>query len=305
MDIVAVGSVALDTIHTPTSSHKELLGGSASYFSLAARHFAEIGVVAVVGDDFPEEHISLLEGRGVDLSGFVKAAGATFRWEGRYASDPNQRTTLLTELGVFQDFHPVLPQKYLSSKALFLANIDPGLQLEVIANAGETPLVAVDTMNFWIESQIDVVRQVITKADLLIINDEETALLTGLTNPVQAAEKILTMGPEVIVVKKGAHGACTLGPWGWTLFPAYPVSSVQDPTGAGDSFAGGLIGYLAGKDWRDEQCFAEAMAVGTAMASLVVEQFGVDSIRENQVHQLRQRVACLQKAMHFDSPAGL
>jgi len=302
MDIIVVGSVALDTIHTPVTSHRELLGGSASYFSLAATHFTKVGTVAVVGDDFPAEHVDLLRSRDVDLSGFSKESGTTFRWEGRYASDPNQRTTILTELGVFQDFHPVLPDQYLDCQALFLANIDPKLQLEVLANAGDTDLVAVDTMNFWIEGQPEIVRQVIAKSDLLIINDEETQLLTGLTDPVRAAEKILSMGPEVIVVKKGAHGACALGPWGWTLFPAYPVNSAQDPTGAGDSYAGGLLGYLAGKDWRNRDRFAEGMAVATAMASLVVEQFGVGSIRDNRQQELRERVAYLQRATAFDIP---
>jgi sugar/nucleoside kinase (ribokinase family) len=305
MDIVAVGSVALDTIHTPVSSHQELLGGSASYFSLAARHFASVGVVAVVGEDFPAEHIDLLRGRGVDLGGFEKRAGTTFRWEGRYALDPNQRETILTELGVFSDFHPVLPETYLGSSALFLANIDPKLQLEVLDNAGKLELIAVDTMNFWIEGQLDVVKQVIAGADLLIINDEEAHLLTGLTNPIEAARQIRGMGPEVVVIKKGAHGATALGPWGWLLFPAFPVESVQDPTGAGDSFAGGLIGYLAGKEWRNRDRFAEGLAVATAMASIVVEQFGVAAIREDQSKQLRERIVYLRDAMKFDTPQGI
>lgn len=305
MDIVAVGSVALDTIHTPLTSHKELLGGSASYFSLAARHFASVGVVAVVGDDFPAEHIALLESRGVDLSGFEQRPGATFRWEGRYALDPNQRETIRTELGVFSDFHPVLPAPYLNSSALFLANIDPKLQLEVLERAGTLALTAVDTMNFWIEGQPETVREVIARADVLIINDEEAQLLTGLTDPVQAAGQIMAEGPEVVVVKKGAHGATALGPWGWLLFPAFPVAAALDPTGAGDAFAGGLIGYLAGKDWRNRDRFAEGLAVATAMASIVVEQFGVAAIRQPQSDLLRERIAYLRDATRFDTPQSI
>lgn len=305
MSIVVVGSVALDTIHTPTETHADLLGGSAFYFSLAARHFSPVGVVAVIGDDFPAEHVELLTARGIDLSGFERTAGRTFRWEGRYAADPNKRETLRTELGVFETFHPVLPATYVGAEALFLANIDPRLQLEVLEGAGEIPLVAVDTMNFWISGQSATVREVIARAHVLLVNDEEAEMLTQRSNPAEAAEEILKMGPEVVIVKKGAHGAAARGPWGWRLFPSFPVTRVQDPTGAGDSFAGGLIGYLAGKDWRDPDRFSEGLALATAMASLVVEEFGVGAIAQPRPKDLLARCQILREAMRFNVPLTL
>lgn len=305
MSVVVVGSVALDTIHTPTEMHADLLGGSAFYFSLAARHFTPVGVVAVVGDDFPAEHVELLTAREIDLSGFERAPGRTFRWEGRYEADPNKRTTLRTELGVFETFHPRLPEPYIGADALFLANIDPKLQLEVLAGAGEIPLVAVDTMNFWIDGQPETVREVIARAHVLLVNDEEAEMLTHRSNPAEAAEEILTMGPEVVVVKKGAHGAAARGPWGWRLFPSYPVLRVQDPTGAGDTFAGGLVGYLAGKDWRDPDRFSEGLALATSIASLVVEEFGVAGIAQPRPDDLKARCRELREAMRFNVPLDL
>ncbi len=305
MDIVVVGSVALDTIRTPTEKHHDLLGGSASYFSLTAIHLAPVGVVAVVGEDFPTQHADLLASRSVDLQGLQRRAGRTFRWEGEYGADPNRRRTLLTELGVFEDFHPRLPETYAAARALFLANIDPVLQLEVLDGAGEVPLVAVDTMNYWIEGNRPAVDRVIKRADVLLVNDEEAHMLTGEGDVIAAAGRIRAMGPEVVVVKKGAHGAAALGPWGWLLFPAYPVSGVKDPTGAGDSFAGGLIGHLAGHAWRDRDRFAEAMAVATAAASIVVEDYGVAGIEREISAELTTRCRTLRDAMRFDIPTGI
>ncbi|MCK4305335.1 MAG: sugar kinase [Candidatus Eisenbacteria sp.] len=305
MKIVVVGSVALDTVHTPDTCHSDLLGGSASYFSLSAVQFAPVGIVAVVGSDFSEVHLELLRGRGVDLAGLERRAGKTFRWEGEYGADPNQRRTIRTELGVFESFHPELPHGYIDSEALFLANIDPVLQLEVLDRAGKVPLVAVDTMNFWIDGHPDAVREVIKRAHVLVVNDEESRLLTGIDNPIQAAPQIREMGPEIVIIKKGAHGAATLGPWGWLLFPAFPVADVKDPTGAGDSFAGGLVGYLAGKDWRDRDRFAEGLAVGTAVSSLVVQDYGVSAIREERLADLEKRCQALRESTRFACPQGM
>ncbi len=253
MSIVVVGSVALDTIHTPSSTHEELAGGSACYFSLAARHFRPVGVVAVVGEDFPQRHLDLLARRDIDLTGLAREPGRTFRWEGVYAEDPNQRRTLRTELGVFERFHPTLPEAYIGAEALFLANIEPNLQLEVLDAAGEIPLVAVDTMNFWIEGNRPAVDRVIARAQVLLINDEEAHLLTGTANPAVAAEQIRERGPEVVVIKKGAHGVAARGPWGWLVLPALPVTEVLDPTGAGDSFAGGSVSTSRSRGHRP--CF--------------------------------------------------
>ncbi len=305
MKIVAVGSVALDTIHTPTTSHERLLGGSASYFSLAAIHLAPVGIVAVVGEDFAPEHRELLAGRGVDLAGLETAPGSTFHWEGEYDQDPNVRRTVRTELGVFESFHPALPPTYLDAEVLFLANIDPLLQLEVLGRLSHAPVVAVDTMNFWIEGNLEAVHQVVSRADILFVNDEEARMLTADTDLVKAAEEIRKLGPEIVVIKKGAHGAAALGPWGWILFPAFPVSGVVDPTGAGDSFAGGLLGYLAGKSWRSRERFAEGIAVATATASLTVEAFGVAALGRDRAADLRDRATALREAMHFDPPQGL
>jgi sugar/nucleoside kinase (ribokinase family) len=302
MSVVVVGSVALDTIHTPTRSHQDLVGGSAFYFSLAAAHFTRVRVVAVVGEDFPAAELAVLEGRGIDLGGLTRASGPTFRWEGRYEEDPNVRRTLGTRLGVFEDFHPRLPTAWRDASALFLANIDPALQLEVLAQVGQVELVAVDTMNYWITRDAAAVERVIARAHVLLINDEEARLLTGDAHVPRAAETIRARGPEVVVIKKGAHGAAALGPWGWLLFPAMPVATVQDPTGAGDAFAGGLVGYLAGRDWRSRDRFAEGMAVGTAVASLVVEQFGVRGIATDQRAELHARCSALRAAMAFVVP---
>ncbi|MBD3236912.1 MAG: sugar kinase [Candidatus Eisenbacteria bacterium] len=303
MEIVVVGSVALDSIHTPHASRERLLGGSASYFSLAARHLGSVGVVACVGDDFPSEHSTLLEARGIDLLGLARCTGATFCWEGEYSADLMQRRSLRTELGVFESFEPQIPSTYRHAQALFLANIDPELQLHVLEQLPGMPLVAVDTMNFWIEGCRALVEQVIARTHVLLVNDEEAELLTGISEVSRAAPQIRHMGPEVVVIKKGTHGAAALGPWGWLLFPALPLAEVEDTTGAGDSFAGGLVGYLASRSWRDREAFAEGLAVATAMASLVVESFGVTAIATDRREELISRCALLRDAMRFDAPA--
>ncbi|MCK4412739.1 MAG: sugar kinase [Candidatus Eisenbacteria sp.] len=302
MQVVVVGSVALDTIRTPAAAHIDLLGGSASYFSLAASLLCEVGVIAVVGDDFPAEHITLLEGRGIDLGGLIRQPGATFRWEGEYGAVLKERRTLRTELGVFESFHPVIPPAYRHPAALFLANIDPHLQEEVLAGAGNVPLVASDTMNFWIEGMPDALARVIRRVHLLLVNDEEAQLLTGHAQITRAAAAIRALGPEVVVIKKGPHGVAACGPWGWLALPALAIDDVRDPTGAGDSFAGGLIGYLAGRDWRDRDEIATGLAVGTAIASLSVEREGVAAIAELPVARLRERCADLRAMTHFALP---
>ena len=302
MRVVAVGSVALDTIHARGAAHADLLGGSASYFGLASIHFGPVGLVAVVGEDFPAAELTRLRDRGIDLQGLEQQAGRTFRWEGAYAADLKERRTLRTEEGVFAGFRPRLPEVYRRASALFLANIDPDLQLEVLSQAGSVPLIALDTMNYWITSKPSVLRSVIGKVHLLLINDEEAALLTGFTPLVDAIEALRGMGPPVIVVKKGPHGVLARGPWGWLALPALPVSGVTDPTGAGDSFAGGLVGFLAGGSWRERDAFAQALAMGTAVASLVVEDWGVDRLAQDRSAEIWARCGQLREMTRFDVP---
>ncbi len=305
MQIVVVGSVALDTIHTPNATQHGILGGSAAYFSLAAAQLASVGLVAVVGDDFPPAARQILVSRGIDLLGLETRAGRTFRWAGEYTAELKERRTLSTAVGVFGGFHPQLPREYVGAQVLFLGNIAPQLQQEVLERAGAVALTAVDTMNYWIKGEPAALRSVLRRVDLLMLNDEELAMLTGLADITHAAQAARELGPQVVVVKKGPHGAAALGPWGWVALPALPVSEVRDPTGAGDSFAGGLLGYLAGKDWHARDRFAEGLAVGTAAASLVVEQFGTSGIAGDRRELLRQRVADLSALTRFSIPPEL
>jgi sugar/nucleoside kinase (ribokinase family) len=298
MSIVVVGSVALDTIHTPSASHADLVGGSAFYFALAAAHFNQVQVVAVIGDDFPAAELALLERRGIDLAGLTRTQGATFRWEGVYEQDPNVRRTLSTRLGVFEQFHPRLPEAWRGAQALFLANIDPRLQLEVLAEAGEVDLVAVDTMNYWIARDPEALGRVIARAHVLLINDEEARLLTGETHLPRAAQAVRERGPQVVVIKKGAHGAAALGPWGWLLFPALPVAEVLDPTGAGDAFAGGFMGYLARSGVADSDHLRRAMVYGAAMGSFAVSQFGIRGFDGVTTVDVEQRVRAFYDLTH-------
>jgi sugar/nucleoside kinase (ribokinase family) len=302
MQVVVVGSVALDTIRTPAAAHIDLLGGSASYFSLAAGALCDVGVIAVVGDDFPQAYLELLAGRGIDLGGLIRQPGPTFRWEGEYGAVLKERRTLRTELGVFESFHPVIPPGYREPEALFLANIDPHLQEEVLDGVGDVPLVAIDTMNFWIEGMSDALARVIGRVHMLLVNDEEAQLLTGQAQLTEAAAAIRALGPEVVVIKKGPHGVAACGPWGWLMLPALPVAALCDTTGAGDSFAGGLVGYLAGRDWRDREAIASGLAVGTAVASLTVEREGVGGIAELTPARLRERCAELRALTRFTVP---
>jgi len=302
MDIVVVGSVALDTIHTPHAVGRDLLGGSAAYFALAAATLSSVGVVAVVGEDFPSEHLRLLDGHGIDLEGLERRPGASFRWEGEYGASLKERRSLRTELGVFADFHPRLPARYRDAGVLFLANIHPDLQREVLASAGKPKLIAVDTMDFWIRGALASLRAVIARVDLLLVNDEEAALLTGHSALPEAVAAIRAMGPGIVVVKKGPHGVVALGPWGWLALPALPVEDVRDPTGAGDSFAGGLLGSLAGRDWRDRDAVASALAVATATASCAVEGSGVSALALLSRTGLRERCRRLREMTRFELP---
>jgi len=279
LGIVIVGSVALDTVETPVGRVDEAVGGAATYASLAAALLARpVAVVGVVGTDFPDEHLSMLLEQGVDIQGIERAEGRTFRWVGRYHSDMAGRDTLDTQLNVFAGFRPQIPDSLRAARHLFLANIQPGLQLSVLDQMDRPRLTLLDTMNFWISGALAELRQVMARVDVVLVNDEEAQMLTGHRGIHDAGCALLDMGPRFAVVKKGEHGANLYWPEGMLLCPAYPVRDVIDPTGAGDSFAGGLLGSLAGASTVSPENLRRAMAFGTAVASYCVEGFGVQGL---------------------------
>ena len=278
MPVLIVGSMALDTVVTPFGKREEALGGAATYFSCAASYFDQPRVVAVVGTDFPDEHIQTLRHLGVDLEGLEIRPGKTFRWSGKYGYDLNQRDTLSTFLNVFEHFHPKLPEKYKSSEFVFLGNIHPGLQLEVLDQVAKPKFVACDTMNLWIETERDTLCELIRRVDAILLNDSEARQLTGEPNLARAARAIQGMGCLKVVIKKGEHGCLFFTPHSHFSAPAYPLDSVNDPTGAGDAFAGGFMGYLAQNNKFDEISIRRAIVYGSVLASFTVEQFSIDRI---------------------------
>ncbi len=275
MSILVVGSVAFDTVQTPSGRAEEVLGGSASYFSVAASFFAPVHLVAVVGEDFDDAHASIFRDRGVDIGALEKVPGRTFRWSGVYGGDLNQRSTLSTELNVFQHFRPELPGRLRKTKFLFLANIDPDLQRSVLRQMERPRLVACDTMNFWISGKPAALKETLREVDILLINDEEARQLSGEANTVRAARKILEWGPSSLVVKRGEYGAALYRRDTHFAVPAYPLPDPVDPTGAGDSFAGGFMGHLARAGEVDERALRQALIAGSVMASFCVEDFSL------------------------------
>jgi len=298
--LVVVGSVALDTVETPRGRRERILGGSASFFSTAASYFTRPQLVAVVGADFPEEHVEFLRGRGVDLSGLERSEGRTFFWEGRYSKDLASRTTLDTQLNVFADFRPRLPEAYRGAEFLFLGNIHPALQLEVLEQVRRPRLVAMDTMNLWIETQRDELRRVLERIDLLVINDEEARQLADRHNLPQAARAIHDMGPRAVIVKRGDSGALLFHEHGVFAAPAYPIEEVIDPTGAGDTFAGGFMGYLARRGDLGPAAVRVAMIYGSVMASFCVEAFSLDRLRSLSPQEVAIRFRDFQELTHFE-----
>ncbi|UCF79733.1 MAG: sugar kinase [Candidatus Eiseniibacteriota bacterium] len=299
MSILVVGSVALDTVETPFGSCSEELGGSASYFSIAAQHFDKVNMVAVVGTDFPKEHVRFFEGRGVNLEGLQVEEGDTFRWRGEYGFELGEAKTLSTCVNVFEHFHPVIPENFKNSDYVFLANIDPGLQYEVLEQVGSPKFVACDTMNFWISGKKDQLLRTIEKVDAFILNDSEVRQLTGEPNLLKAARNILTMGPRIVVIKKGEHGALLITRDFTFAAPAYPVELLYDPTGAGDSFAGGFVGFMARCDDLSEDSLRLAVMYGTVMASFAVERFGVQRLAEIDTFIILDRLKELKKLSEF------
>ncbi len=277
MKILVVGSVAYDAVETPAGKRESQLGGAATYFSVAASYFTEVGMIGVVGEDFNPADIEMLERHGIDTSGLIKSDGKTFRWTGEYIEDINTAVTLDTQLNVFGEFEPELNDEHANAPYLFLANIDPNLQLKVLdAMATRPKMVANDTMNLWIDIARPVLTELISKVDTLLINEEEAKQLTGEDHLPDAAQAIIKLGPNSTVIKRGEHGATLFGDGFSFAAPAYPLERVVDPTGAGDSFAGGFMGYLASVDKADEESLRTAAIVGSTMASFAVEDFGLD-----------------------------
>lgn len=299
MSVLVIGSIALDTVETPHGNAKDSPGGSALYFSAAASFFAPVDIVGVVGKDFDFSEIEFLRERQVDIEGLAVEDGKTFRWGGRYKSDMNQRDTLFTHLNVFQNFNPVIPQRYRKDELIFLANISPELQLDVLAQIDQPKLSVLDTMNFWISGAREPLMQLIKKVDVLILNDEELRELTNLTNMFESAHALLDMGPRAVVIKKGEHGAVLVSANDYFLAPAYPLSKVVDPTGAGDSFAGGFLGYLATCRTIDHYNFRRAVAYGSVTASFTVEDFSFNRLKNITRDDIEARVLSLREMTAF------
>jgi len=291
--ILAVGSLAYDTVETPFGARKDLLAGTATYFSLAASHFAPVSVVGAVGEDFRPEDLGLLASRGVDISAVERLPGRTFRWAAKYSDDMNDRVTLGTELGVFAEFNPVIQASHRRAPFIFLGNIDPDLQRQVCESVEKPRLVACDTMNFWIEGRREALERTLRLVDLLMINDSEARLLAGETNILAASRKIRLMGPKGLVVKRGEYGAAIFGEGFTSVLPAIFLEDVVDPTGAGDSFAGGLVGCLAALEATDERALLLAAAAGTVMASFTVQGFGVEGLLRATPAAIADRCAAL------------
>ena len=276
--ILVVGSVALDSIETPFGKADRVLGGSAVYFSISASLFNPVNLVGVVGKDFPTDHVSLLLSKGIDLDGLNKDDGDTFYWDGSYSDNLNEAVTKETRLNVFERFNPVLPKQYCQSPVIFLANIDPQLQLSVLAQTSAARLVVCDTMNLWINSKKDVLAELFGRVDIVIINEGEAKLFTGEHLLINAAKKIKEYGPKWIVIKKGEHGVFAYNGEETIILPSYPVEKIVDPTGAGDSFAGGFMGYLAENDSSDRVNIRRALLYATIVASFTIESFSVDRL---------------------------
>lgn len=293
MPLLVVGSIALDSVETPHGVVENALGGSASFFSYAASFFTPVRLVGVVGEDFPTEHRALLEGRNVDTSGLViEAGGKTFHWKGRYEGDMNTAETLEVHLNVLGTFDPELPAAFRQTPFVFLANGSPAMQRKVLAQtaAGRTLAVA-DTMNFWIETQRAELDRLLGEVDGLVLNDAEARMLTGEVNLVRAGRKVLGLGPKFVIIKKGEHGAMFLSADQCFTMPAFPVADVVDPTGAGDSFAGGFMGYLAATGKTDPATLKTAMAYGTVVASFLVEDFSLRRFQRTDRPEIDRRLA--------------
>lgn len=306
-EVLIVGSMALDTVETPFGKVEDIVGGAGVYASIAASFFAPVNLIGVVGDDYPQASLDFLADRGISLDGVqVVPGGKTFRWAGRYEYDMSAADTLDTQLGVFGDFAPRVPDSYHHSRYVFLANILPSVQLAVIEQIGPGCFVMADTMNFWIERAREDLYKVLERVDLMLLNDAEIRQLTGQPNLARAAQEVLNMGPRYVVIKKGEYGATLVTEAGSFTLPCYPLQDVRDPTGAGDSFAGGFIGYLAWAASCEDPDLRRATAIGTVMAGRCVESFGLDSLAGTTTRDIYDRYFALRSMVEFQElPEGL
>ncbi len=299
MSLVIVGSLAFDTIETPWARRERIVGGSGSYCSLAASFFTRPKVVGVVGRDFPKEVLEFFRKRGIDLKGVEVRPGKTFFWEGRYAEDPNLRTTVRTELNVFREFRPVLPPSYRKTDILFLANIDPDLQEDILRQAARPRLVAMDTIELWIRAKREALLRILPRVDVFFGNDQEVKMLTGEVNLIKAGRALLEKGPRWAVIKKGEHGVLVLGRGQAFCLPGNPTEAVVDPTVAGDCFAGGFLGYLDRAGRSDASSIRRAAAFGSVMASFAIEDFGLERFKRLKRAEIEERYRCFKNLVRF------
>jgi len=299
MSVLVVGSVALDTITTPFGKEKDILGGSATFSAVSASVFTPVNLVAVVGRDFPKKYINLLKGKGVDLTGLKKEKGKTFRWEGEYGWDFSNPKTIATHLNVFGKFDPKIPEAYRKNKFVFLANIDPEIQEKVLNQVDKPKVVACDTMNYWIENKRKQLLKLLKKVDICLLNEAEAKELVREANLVKAGKEALKLGPPVVIIKKGEHGVLLFSQKHIFTTPAYLLESVYDPTGAGDTFAGGFIGYLAKVKKYNQKSLREAVVCGSIMATFAVEDFSLRRLRKVTASDLRKRLDKFKKITNF------
>jgi sugar/nucleoside kinase (ribokinase family) len=300
MPILVVGSVALDSVETPFGTAEAVLGGSANFFAAAASLFGKVRMVGVVGNDYPMDRLDFLVERGVDLTGVETRPGPSFFWEGRYDYDLNSRETISTRLGVFADFQPHIPEAFRDAPLVFLGNIDPGLQHDVLDQVTNPRLVACDTMNYWIEGRREELLRLLPRVDVLMVNDAELRQLAGEPNLLLGARWVQALGPDYVVVKKGEHGAILFAR-DWIFFaPGYPLEEIFDPTGAGDAFAGGFVGYLSGSDELSREELRRAMVYGSAAGSYAVESFSVDRFRTLTPLEMAHRVEEFREMTFFE-----
>ena len=301
MSILVVGSVALDSVKTPFGEAKDVLGGSASYFSYAASYFGEVRLVGAVGQDFPQHYMNLFNEKGIDIAGLEKKEGKTFRWAGAYKEDINQRETLSVDLGVLEDFWPDLTDKYKKSEYVFLANIDPELQLHILNQIENPKLVVCDTMDIWIENKKNNLLEVFKRADIAFLNDSEARQLAKESNLVKAADKILKLGVRYVVIKKGEHGVMLFGEDTCFSLPAYPMRDVLDPTGAGDSFGGGFLGYISKKNDTSCNAIRKALVYATIIASFTVEDFSLNRLITLKEYEIKKRIEEFRKILETEN----
>jgi sugar/nucleoside kinase (ribokinase family) len=303
--MLVVGSVAFDTIHNNTGTHAKILGGSATFASIAGSAFSKVQLVGIVGRDFPDSVIEMLTARGVDMAGLERSEDLTFHWEGRYSDDLSSRESLCTELNAFATFHPKIPEAFRDTPYVMLGNIAPELQLEVLDQVRNPALVVADTMNFWIGSKLAELQKVLRRVDVLVINEEEARQLSGERHIVRVARALLSMGPKIVIVKQGEYGALLFHDGEIFAAPAYPVETVVDPTGAGDTFAGALLGYVAHHDNARHDTLRRAVIFGSAMASFCVEGIGTDRLISVGRSDVDERFRAFRKLAHFSTEEGV